>query len=269
MFKIVIKRGNPVIIVDTGYYVFYRYYATSRWFSFQNRDVSAKELCEKFTNAFMNHCKKDILKLCKTFHTVKENIIFCIDCNKSDIWRNDIYNQYKGGRVHNDNFNKEIFDIFKDSVIPNIGLNTVNFDRLEADDIAYIVHTIILEKFPNEKMIIITNDNDYLQLVKENVKIYNMQMKDISSRGMECCKNELFMKALRGDKSDNIEKVIRISKSNAETLCKLDWELKKKWLIENNCYDKFMFNMKLINFEEIPESLIANCKSSIEIISCN
>ena len=43
-------------------------------------------------------------KLTKKFKTIKENIIFCIDCPRSTIWRNIIYDKYKQSRIKKDNY---------------------------------------------------------------------------------------------------------------------------------------------------------------------
>ena len=42
-------------------------------------------------------------------------------------------------------------------------LNTANCDKLEADDVIYLTHKAIKNKVDN--IVIITNDNDYLQLI--------------------------------------------------------------------------------------------------------
>ena len=48
-----------------------------------------------------------------------ENIIFCIDCPRSTIWRNIIYDKYKQSKIKKDNFNSDIFDLFENYLNTN------------------------------------------------------------------------------------------------------------------------------------------------------
>ena len=103
------------------------------------------------------------------------------------------------------------------------------------------------------EIVIITNDNDYLQLVDKNISIINMQFKDISLRGNKNAKSNLHYKAIYGDKSDNIQKIASsITKDKALVLAELNDTDLNQWLTENNLLEKFMFNMNLISFEKIP-----------------
>jgi hypothetical protein len=76
---------NNIILIDSSYYVFHRYFATYRWFSFQNIDVSVDNIVnnEVFINAFYKHINNDIKKLCKKWNTNKiskeqSNSLVCI-----------------------------------------------------------------------------------------------------------------------------------------------------------------------------------------------
>jgi len=118
---------------------------------------------------------------------------------------------------------------------------------------------IFNEKNIKQDIIIITNDSDYLQLADTNIKIINMQMKDITLRGKNDPKIDLMIKALGGDKSDNIPKIAPyMSKEKSEKIAIMDDEERTKYLIENNLMDKYNFNMTLISFDNIPAELIKN-----------
>jgi 5'-3' exonuclease len=248
-----IDKSKPVILIDGSYYVFYRYFATLRWFAFQKKDIDIQNIIEnkEYIESFVKHINSDIKKLCKKWKTDTNNIIFCTDCQRCKIWRNDLYKEYKGTRVQNANFNSKIFNIFNEYVQKH-NFKKVLFERLEADDIIYLIQNK-LKPIINSSIIIVTNDNDYLQLVDKNIIIMNMQFKDISLRGNKNPKINLNYKALYGDKSDNIPKIASfLTKDKALTLAELiDLDL-NKWLIDNNIFDKFMFNMHLISFEYIP-----------------
>ena len=136
-------------------------------------------------------------------------------------------------------------------------INIINCEKLEADDIVYLTHLSVKNEI--NKITIITNDNDYLQLISENTEIVNMQFKNILSRTkLTTSDSILIFKALLGDKSDNIPKVG--SGINKETAIKManDKLMLKNWLDKHNLNEKFEFNLKLISFEYIPIELQKN-----------
>ena len=93
MIDININKNKSIILVDGSYYVFYRYFATLRWFSFQQKTFEINTITEndEFITAFIKHFNNDVHKFCKKWKTDKTNIVICLDCPKNEIWRNDIY----------------------------------------------------------------------------------------------------------------------------------------------------------------------------------
>ena len=77
------------------------------------------------------------------------------------------------------NFNSDIFDLFENYLYSNNYI-TCRYENLEAYDIVYLIQKKMLNIDNNIRIVIITNDGDYLQMYRENVKIYNMQFKDLS-----------------------------------------------------------------------------------------
>lgn len=261
-------NSYPIVLIDGSYYIFYRYFATLRWYKFQNMEVDDKNLItdENFIESFKKHFENDLKKICKTFKTIVENISICTDCKRMDIWRNDYVENYKGHRVHNDVFDRNIFDIFKEYIKGKV--KEISGERLEADDVVAILHNKIHSICENEKVVIISNDNDYLQLSGENTTIMNMQLKDITTRKVvNTNKSELYMKALLGDKSDNIPKVKNVTKKKALDIINIsnyDEMLKViKEIDEENIFER---NMKLIDFEKIPEKLVKDFLEKINIM---
>lgn len=255
MYSIEIN-DKPIILIDCSYYIFYRYFATKKWISFQKTD---KEL-DLFV-CFEKHFENDILKLIKKFKTQKENIYFGVDCCRDNIWRNKYLNSYKEKRINNPEFNREIFDYFKNTIKNKFKLKLITGDNLEADDVIALLH----KKLIGNEIIIITNDNDYVQLKTLNTKIINMQFKDITIN----CKTDNFVihKALIGDKSDNIKRVGKITKNQAEILITKPLKDITNWLEDNNLLEEFNNNLKLIDFKLIPENLSKNFLDNIEIIN--
>jgi 5'-3' exonuclease len=269
MFEVQINKNKPFILIDGSYYIFYRYFATFRWFGFKGVELEPETIIqnEEFIKAFIKHFNADMQKLTKKWKTEISNVILCMDCPRCKIWRNDIYPVYKASRIQNVKFNRDIFKVFIE-YLNSKKFNQIYFERLEADDIIYLIQKkikyIFEEKNINQNIVIITNDNDYLQLADNNIKIINMQMKDITLRGKNNPKIDLLIKAIAGDKSDNIPKISSsMTKEKSEKIACMDDEERNKYLIENNLLDKYNFNMTLISFDNIPIELIKNFYENI------
>lgn len=249
MFDITLSKNKTLILIDASYYVFYRFFATSKWYNIQKKEYTEEE----FNISFLKHLQSDIKKITKKWKTDINNIIFCLDCARTKIWRNDYYSEYKSTRVLNNNFNQNIFSVFY-NYLKEKEIRTIYCDKLEADDVVYLTHISIKNEF--NKITVITNDNDYLQLISDNTEIVNMQFKNILTRTkLTTSKSILIFKALLGDKSDNIPKIG--TGINKETAIKManDENMLKNWLDKHNLNDKYEFNLKLISFEYIPQEL--------------
>ena len=88
-----------VILVDTSYTSFYRFFATLRWFSFSNKeeykehkgdptyDWSQNEVfIEKYKKLYLESIIKLLGK--KVYNNSK--VIFCMDTPKEQVWRTQI-----------------------------------------------------------------------------------------------------------------------------------------------------------------------------------
>ena len=255
MFDIKIT-GEQIILIDCSYYIFYRYFATKRWISFQKNTENID-----FLESFERHFENDLNKLCKKFKTPKTNIYFGVDCCRNTIWRNEYLKTYKQQRIDNPEFNREIFDYFKSTLKDKYNLKLINCDHLEADDVIGIIHKEITNKI---NTIIITNDSDYVQLKNDRTTIINMQLKDITLK--HNLKNYTIYKALLGDKSDNIKRVGKISKTTAEKIIQKSTDEIYEWLADNELLTEYNNNIRLIDFNYIPEELINRLLSKINII---
>ena len=257
---ITLTKNNNIVLIDCSYYVFHRYFATMRWYKFQKNfpEIIIDKITENelFINAFYKHINNDMKKICKQWKTTINNIILCIDCLRCDIWRNDIYDKYKATRSQKPTFNKNIFSIFNEYVNKKLEMKNIYSDRLEGDDIVYLTHKYLKPKITS-KIIIITNDNDFLQLIDRNVLVFNMQLKELKNRGYHDAIVDLNFKAIYGDKSDNIPKIGPcITKEKAIALAQLSKTELNSYLIDNNLMDNYEFNMNLISFENIPQKYI-------------
>jgi 5'-3' exonuclease len=117
------------------------------------------------------------------------------------------------------------------------------------------------------QIIIITNDNDYLQMYRKNIIITNMQFKDLTLRITSNPEIELMFKIIYGDKSDNIQKIqYGLNKEGALRLAMMNNEDREKYMIDNKIMDKYLLNRTLVDLREIPKKLIIEFNNRYNII---
>lgn len=224
--------NKTYILIDT-YNLFFRALYTSN-----DSDI---EMCKGLS---LHTMFSMIKKACDMFKP--DCLIACRDGNKS--WRKEFYQPYKENRKEKYNQmsiseiekHNALKDVFENEFLPFIDEKTniplLSFHMAEADDL--IARFIKLH--PNDIIIILSTDNDFVQLLNDNVFIYNSMDERIISN--KCIINavdkkpisfilkegkvsvpkeqpsmvtqlipsddwveySLFMKCIRGDKSDNI-----------------------------------------------------------------
>lgn len=257
--SIQLKNNLPVILIDTSYFIFYRYYSTLKWYQFRNKEINyqAIDQDDTFMTAFYKHIQEDFKKLAKTWKTDFSQFVFCCDCSRDKIWRNEFTEQYKQTRIVNPTFNGQIFLRFY-QFLEERTQNILTLDHLEADDICYLSKTHLqTNNFP-QPIVIITNDNDYLQLLDPTTHIYNMNPKknNLAERSCGDPRLDLRIKLIMGDKVDNIKPIHPgIGPKSAARLASLDEPAFEQYLQQKNCKHIFLNNKKLIDFTEIPQPL--------------
>lgn len=262
----------PVLLIDTSYYVFYRYFSTVKWYQFRKKEIdySTIHTDEAFMSAFRKHVLDDFKKLCKTWKTQLSQMVFCCDCSRENIWRNEFTDCYKQTRVPNPCFNPNIFFLFYQFLEENQeawGVHKLHLDKLEADDIAYLTKTALQEKGWTQPIIIITNDNDYLQLLDSQTYLRNMNGKgnDLAIRSCGDPKKDLRLKLIMGDKSDNIVAIHPgIGPKTAMKLASMTEEELQTYLLEKGCKETFEKNQRLVDFQKIPQEYIDLFRNSFQ-----
>ena len=278
------EQPKTFILVDTSYWIFYRYYAILQWWTHAKTEqplpenhIENEEFLEKFTKTFLESLTlfKKKLKLHKERIKGQSNTIPCPtiiavrDCPRKDIWRNKLYEHYKGTRTQDNGFNGGPFFKFiyqnNNQKLFEAGVNHIlQFPNLEADDIIAIVKQDLRTKYPDSKIYIIANDHDYLQLLDDQTEIINFQYKFLkeAKKVFEEPEKNLFYKIVLGDKSDNINPVFK--KCGPKTCEKyyVDKEAFNEALLkEAGAREKYELNRKLVSFTEIPHDLITNFKT--------
>lgn len=248
------------ILLDTSYFIFYRYYALIGWWKLAQPDIELGNpieneiFVEKFKKTFTEKLKEIPKKL-----KVKEyKLLAGLDCPRQDIWRNNFYEKYKVNRVYDDTFMGGPFFELGKNILKELDIPILYHNKLEADDCNALTCKYILSQNKDNLVYIIANDMDYLQLASDNVKIINLQYKDLttSKKWSGNAELDLFCKIVIGDKSDDIPPIFK--KCGPKTAIKYfnNQEQFHKQLKEENAYEKYNKNKKLIDFNEIPEDLV-------------
>jgi 5'-3' exonuclease len=263
---------NPTFIfIDGSYFCFYRYHSLMTWWKNaypEETDVlqdpyQNEKFVEKFKKTFIENIQK-ISKNLKLDKSINPIMIVGKDCKRVNIWRNELFPNYKANRANRpeDGFMGGPFFqmVYEENLFMQGGVRSVlKHPKLEADDCIAISVKYLLNNYPTCNIFIITSDKDYLQLAQERVQIYNLAYKKLteqkSSTGDPIC--DLFCKILTGDPSDNIPSVF--PKCGPKTAIKYfnNKELLDKKLQESETYrTTYDLNKKIIDFNNIPEDLV-------------
>ena len=255
------------IFIDGSYYLFYRFHALQLWWKNAHPEDELGDPIhnEVFVAAFRKAFVNKLLEIPKKLK-IKQSINFVgKDCPRSKIWRNALYDNYKGTRT--DNFEGGPFfklayseDLFAEG---NFG-TILEGDTLEADDCIAITTKHIIDTYPDANVWIITGDMDYLQLAHERVHLYNLKFSKLTD-AKSCFKDpkkDLMCKILVGDKSDNIMPIFKgCGIKTAEKLFN-DPELLAKKLADKDIKKVYDLNTQLIDFNSIPQELVESFKKN-------
>lgn len=263
---------NPTFIfVDGSYYCFYRYFALQQWWKnaypeeplddpFQN-----KKFVDKFKKTFVENLEQIPKKLKIHKEQTKPIMIVGKDCKRENIWRNDIFPNYKANRANSqeDGFMGGPFFkmAYEEELFQKGGAKAIlKHPRLEADDCIALSVKYILNKYPSCKIYIITSDRDYLQLNAINVDLYTLTYKNLAEGKTATgnAKDDLKIKIIMGDTSDNIPSVFPKCGIKTAQKCINDNEYFKNKMGNNpKYYEQYNLNEQLINFDMIPTNYVA------------
>lgn len=262
------------IFVDGSYFCFYRYYALLNWWknAYPNETldepINNKKFVDKFKKTFIENLQ-NIPKKLKLDKDSNPILIVGKDCKRENIWRMELLPQYKNNRV-NEGFQGGPFFkmVYEEDLFSQGGSKAILYHKkLEADDCIAISVKYLLTKYPDCHIYIITSDKDYLQLNSHNVDLFNLAFKNIaekkSSTGNSA--NDLEIKIIMGDISDNIPSVFPKCGPKTAQKCIDDPEFFKKKMENNEAYYKqYELNKKLINFDNIPLEIYNEFMCSIK-----
>jgi 5'-3' exonuclease len=263
---------NNVILVDTSYTTFHRFFATIRWFSFANKDAFKEHkddntydwsqeqvFIEKYTKMYL----ESIINLVGKKIFGDSIVIFCQDAPSDTLWRHEFAECYKGNRLDlSEKYNfKPTFKYTYDTLIPklikeNKNIHSLLVPRMEADDLIALAAKYIKYKRPNKITYIVSGDNDFLQLGHDKLYIADYKKDNLIHLTKEEAREALRLKIVSGDCSDNIPSIFIDQKIDNKTkkLVKESKEEMKKFLKENEKANiQYQQNKKMISFKYIPK----------------
>ncbi len=227
--------SNTYIFIDGSYFCFYRYYSLMTWWRNAypekplDNPIENEEFVNKFKSTFISSVEQisKKLKIITRYNKVMPTIYVGKDCPRLEIWRHQIYPEYKATRDKDDGFLGGPF--FKmayeeELFIKGGATKVLKHPKLEADDCIAISVKQLLEKEPTCKIYIIASDKDYLQLASEQVQIYTLAYKNLTDN-----------KSSHGDKEKDL-----FESKMADPIVKANYER----------------NRQLIDFNYIPTELV-------------
>ena len=140
-----------------------------------------------------------------------------IACDSKNVWRREVFPNYKAGRKATREKSEHDWDtIFsmlhtiKDEIRSFLPYKVIELETAEADDIiATLVKRIQNQVGPNheKKVLILSGDKDFIQLHSPNVKQYNPVLNKFVGKGEDPV---IYIKEhiLKGDRSDGIPNVL-------------------------------------------------------------
>jgi 5'-3' exonuclease len=211
---------TAIAIVDTSYVIFAKYYATLSWYkSYVRRDADVVGLLSdaafkgRYCRAFIGNVER----VCHAMQVDPANVVFAKDCNKDSVWRRRILPAYKASRTHNNQFNREVFRFTYQHVLaewarkhtPGQRQCIVGAEGAEADDVIAAINAHVRGLPGGVRAVILTNDNDCIQLAGERTEVVNLVLQDVGARrGTLTPREYLTYRVIMGDRSDNIPGVV-------------------------------------------------------------
>jgi len=262
------KKINTVLI-DGGYFLFYRFYATKLWYSKAHSDDPIEDgkwiESEIFMNMFRKQIPLSIITISKTFSSSVSDVIFAVDSPRSTLWRKtELFKEYKEGRKEV----KGIGPIIKAGLecVKSMALRPkmIKAEMAEADDVIAIVCKEMARIRPDRKMVIITSDKDMDQLTKYDQVSINRLGKGFppAKKGEHDPQTMLRLKILFGDKSDNIKPVFSKSEikkiGGNEKIVEMAQDEKslESFMQErHDASERYNANKRLVDMDMIPDEI--------------
>jgi 5'-3' exonuclease len=221
----------------------------------------------KYTKLFEDNLER----LRKKNNVPYENVVFAKDCIRDHIWRYKHYANYKKSRDERlSTFNGDIFKYCYNKLLPELqtrlGVQSCEHPHAEADDIIAVFTRHIRRQDEHARVIIVTNDNDYLQLIDPNVTLVNMKNMDLKSRLHYDPDVYLKIKIIMGDKSDNIPGVFpKCGEKKAQQFAEDPALLAEKLDKNEEHKRRYELNELLMDTTKVPDEIQEDIRTMLNI----
>jgi DNA polymerase-1 len=192
-------------------------------------------------------------------------IVICNDLGREKTFRKKIYSGYKSTRKVTPSSIGEQF-AYAMQIIQALGYRVINNENYEADDILGMLSRYAIDN--NMNMIIASSDRDFYQLITDSVHIFSMKYKEIIDQKWIYEKYQLIpeqlieLKALVGDKSDNIPGALGIGDSIGLDLIQrwgsVEAVFKNMEYIKPLLRNKLEMNKRLIEMSKVLGTIITD-----------
>lgn len=254
-----------LLFIDASFFIFYRYNATKVWYSTHKaKEGECNIENEEFVQNYTKHFNDWVTKIKKK--TNSQHVYWFKDSPLDTLWRIPIFPSYKSNRE--DKCPKEISAFFRytyEKLIPPN--NVISIKQAEADDCVDIAVRFENKTNPDTKIVIVTGDTDYIQLINDNTRVIKMPKLDDMPVEIKLGKDKkdkikttpsIFIntKILLGDACDEIPKVYSGCGPKTAYDIARDPDMFKK-LIEDHPdrYANYKKNRILMHFDEIPNDI--------------
>lgn len=259
--NLVQKSVVPNIFIDTSYAIYYNCFSSFSWYQKEFHPVVTEDFDPIRDDEFKCHFEDQFMK--KILYAVsiayplidRRKICFCMDCKRTKIWRNDYFPQYKINRKDI----KRQFDISgtfyhaRNLLIPKIvaeyPAKILQVDGAEGDD---VIATLVHYK-KDEANVVIASDKDLLQLT-HHAAVINLNGEPLEfPEGISDVKKFVHLKAIMGDKGDNINSIFpRCGPKTAMNLLNDMKALKEVFMNKPEAFETYKRNLTLVDLTKIP-----------------
>lgn len=251
-----------VAFLDLSHYVFHRFYAIQTWCRVSGVKIDDDDnYIERFDRLFISN----LVKIRNKFGVDWRKFYIAKDCTREHIWRMKLFPEYKKNRDdrEKDPLLTKIFKYVYEVLLPRMqdiyGVKIVGYAQAEADDVIAVLVRKLRRDESHLKILVVTNDTDYLQLVGENVCIMNSNFKEIKEKmdpDIALAGKYVQWKVIKGDPSDNIPSIDgRLGTKLALKLALDEIALEDKLASNPAIRDRYERNNTLINFDCIPVAM--------------
>ncbi len=228
------KNERVRLVVDTSYLMHYKISSSMTKYGYdfsvspcEKSEIGTydwttnEEYIEILRVTTINHIKR----YCKNVGVLPKDIIFAIDCNKKNIWRRDIFPDYKQSRIDGQKKKEDdkesynmgpVFGYFKRFILPELvetfkGSAIIDHPVCEGDDIISVSVATLKEEYPENPIVICANDSDLVQLCTGKVSIHDLKFNCVDEKVLKkflLPENIVRCKSIMGDGKDNVDQPI-------------------------------------------------------------